>query len=269
MIRVIRNVGAATALALALAGGTAAAQKTGGVLRVHLWDSPPNMSVLDGVNPLGARALMPVFNNLVMFDQHAKQSRLDAIVPDLATSWAWNEDGTELTFQVRPGVKWHDGRPFTAVDVKCTWDLMLDTGPEKLRINTRKSWYKNVEQVTTNGNDEVAFWLKRPQPAFLLLIADGRSPIYPCHVPPAQMRQHAIGTGPFKFVDFKPNESIKLTRNPEYWKPGRPYLDGIDYTIMREISTRDLAFFAGKFDVNSPYGVTIPTLKDFATQAPH
>ena len=97
MIRVIRNVGAATALALALTGGTAAAQESGGVLRVHLWDSPPSMSVLDGVNPLGARALMPVFNNLVMFDQHAKQSRLDAIVPDLATSWTWNEDDPHLS----------------------------------------------------------------------------------------------------------------------------------------------------------------------------
>ena len=82
------------------------------------------------------------------------------------------------------------------------------------------------------------------------------------------MRQRPIGTGPFKFVDFKPNESIKLVRNPDYWKPGRPYLDGIEYTIMREIAPRNLAFFAGKFDVNSPYGVTIPTLKDFAAQAP-
>ncbi len=82
------------------------------------------------------------------------------------------------------------------------------------------------------------------------------------------MRQHPIGTGPFKFVEFKPNESIKFVRNPDYWKPGRPYLDAIDYTIIREISTRNLAFFAGKFDVTSPYGVTIPTLKDFKEQAP-
>ena len=47
------------------------------------------------------------------------------------------------------------------------------------------------------------------------------------------MRQHPIGTGPFKFVEFKPNESIKVTRNPDYWKSGRPYLDGIEYTINR------------------------------------
>ena len=140
---------------------------------------------------------MPVFNNLVMFDQHAKQSRLDTIVPDLAASWTWNEDGTEVTFRLRHSVKWHDGQPFTANDVKRTWDLILDKGPEKLRINAFKSSYSNLEQVTTNGDDEVTFLLKRPQPAFVTLIADGWSPIYPCHVPEAQMRQRPIGTGPF------------------------------------------------------------------------
>ena len=139
MLRAIRRVASATVLVVALIGGTAAAEKAGGVLRVHLWDSPPNLLSLEGANPLAARALMPVFNNLVKFDQHAKRSRLDAIVPDLATSWAWNEDGTELTFRLRQGVKWHDGRPFTADDVKCTWDLILDKGPEKLRINARRS----------------------------------------------------------------------------------------------------------------------------------
>jgi peptide/nickel transport system substrate-binding protein len=66
----------------------------------------------------------------------------------------------------------------------------------------------------------------------------------------------------FKFVEFKPNEWIKLTRNPDYWKKDRPYLDAIEYTIIKEISTRNLAFFAGKFDVTSPFGVTVPTLKD-------
>jgi peptide/nickel transport system substrate-binding protein len=268
MLRAIRRAASVTALVLALTGGTAAAQKAGGILRVHLWDSPPNLSMLEGTNPLAARSLMPVFNNLVIFDQHVKQSRLDAIVPDLATSWAWNEDGTEVTFRLRHGVKWHDGRPFTANDVKCTWDLILDKGPEKLRINARISWYKNLDQVTTSGDDEVTFRLKRPQPAFLMLIAHGWSPIYPCHVPEAQMRQHPIGTGPFKFVEFRPNESIKLTRNPDYWKPGLPYLDGIEYPIIKNMSTAVLAFIAGKFDMIWPYSLTIPLLKDVQSQMP-
>ena len=104
MIGAIRRVASATTLVLMLAGGTAAAEKAGGVLRVHVWDSPPNLSMLEGVNPLAARTMMPVFNNLVMFDQHAKQSRLDAIVPDLATRWAWNEEGSAVTFWLRHGV---------------------------------------------------------------------------------------------------------------------------------------------------------------------
>jgi peptide/nickel transport system substrate-binding protein len=73
--------------------------------------------------------MMGVFNNLIMFDQHVAQNSLQSIVPDLATSWAWNEEGTELTFQLQRGVKWHDGEPFTARDVKCTWDLRMDHKP--------------------------------------------------------------------------------------------------------------------------------------------
>jgi len=99
------------------------------------------------------------------------------------------------------------------------------------------------------------------------LLASGWSPIYPCHVPAREMRQHPVGTGPFKFVEFKPNEYIKVAKNPDYWKPGRPYLDGIEYAIMREAAPRNLAFYAGKFDM-IPLGVTIPTLKDFKEQAP-
>jgi peptide/nickel transport system substrate-binding protein len=65
------------------------------------------------------------------------------------------------------------------------------------------------------------------------LLASGDTAIYPCHVTPAQMRQRPIGTGPFKFVEYKPNQGIKLAKNPDYWKAGRPYLDGIEYTTSR------------------------------------
>ncbi len=269
MQRYLRQLAATNLLLFALAAGNpASAQKSGGVLKVSHFDSPASMSVLEEATIAALRPMMGVFNNLVMFKQDVPQASMKSIVPDLATGWSWSEDGTELTFPLRQGVKWHDGKPFTAADVKCTWDLLQGKATEKLRLNPRKSWYRNLDEVRANGDYEVTFRLKRPQPSLLAMLASGWSPVYPCHVPPPQMRQRPIGTGPFKFVEFKPNESIKLTRNPDYWKPGRPYLDGIEYTIIKEMSTRNLAFVAGKFDLTSPYGVTIPTLKEITDQAP-
>jgi peptide/nickel transport system substrate-binding protein len=136
------------------------------------------------------------------------------------------------------------------------------------RLNPRKAWYLNLLEVSTNGDDEVAFKLNRPQPAFLALLAAGVSPVYPCHVTPAEMRLHPIGTGPFKFVEFKPNESIKLVRNPDYWRKDRPYLDGIEYTIIPNRSTAMLAFVSGRFDMTFPFQVSLPLLKDLKIQAP-
>src|SRR5207248_463894 len=89
-----------------------------------------------------------------------------------------------------------------------------------------------LDDVVTEGDAAATFVLKRSQPAFLFLLAGGMAPVYPCHVPPQQMRLHPIGTGPFKFVEFKPNEHIRLAKNPDYWKPGRPYLDGIEWTVV-------------------------------------
>jgi peptide/nickel transport system substrate-binding protein len=244
------------------------AQKSGGILRLYTIDSPASMSTHEEATVFAERPVMPVFNNLVLFDQHVKQNRLDAIVPDLAESWTWDEDGTRLIFKLRSGVKWHDGKPFTARDVKCTWDLLLGKAEEKLRVNPRRPWYRNLEEVTINGDYEATFRLKRPQPAFLGLLASGYSPVYPCHVPAREMRQHPIGTGPFKFVEYKHNESIRLTRNPDYWKPGLPYLDGIEHQIIRNLATANLAFVSGKLDMTGPYSVTIPQLKDVRSQAP-
>jgi peptide/nickel transport system substrate-binding protein len=211
---------------------------------------------------------MAVFNNLVLYDQHVAQNSLKSIVPDLAESWSWNSDGTKLTFKLHKGVKWHDGKPFTAADVKCTWDLLQGKGRAKLRLNPRRAWYGNVIEVTADADDTAVFHLKRPQPALLALLASGYSPIYPCHVSPAKMRQHPIGTGPFKFVEYKPNESIKLTKNLDYWKPGKPYLDGIDYTIIPSRSTAILAFISGKFDMTFVTEVTPPLMKNIKSQDP-
>src|SRR5258707_10463255 len=223
---------AAGLLVASLVAGTALAQKSGGTMKVHHQDSPASMSIIEEATYSTVVPMMGVFNNLVLYKQDEPQNSLDTIVPDLATEWSWSEDGKELTFKLRQGVKWHDGKQFTAADVKCTWDLLLGTGAEKLRVNPRKSWYRSLERVTTKGDLEVTFQLRRPQPALLALLAAGWSPVYPCHVAPREMRTHPIGTGPFKFGEFKPNEVVRTVRNPAYWKPCRPYIDGIDWETM-------------------------------------
>jgi peptide/nickel transport system substrate-binding protein len=258
---------AAVALLIAMsAEQPALAQKQGGFVKMSHFDSPASMSLHEESTAAANRPMMGVFNNLVMYKQDVPQNSMQSIVPDLAASWSWSEDGTELTFPLRQGVKWHDGKPFTANDVKCTWDMLSGKAGDKLRLNPRKSWYRNLDEVAVNGDHEVTFRLKRPQPSFLALLASGWSPVYPCHVAPRDMRTRPIGTGPFKFVEFKPNESIRVIRNPDYWKKDRPYLDGIEYTIIPSISTRILGFVAGKFDTVT--GVTVPLLKDVKSQAP-
>ena len=261
------GVGTCIVLAGLAVGASAAAQTKGGVLRIYQHDSPASMSIHEEALNSAQNPMMAVFNNLVIFKQDDPQNRLDTIVPDLATQWSWDTDMTALTFRLRRGVSWHDGKPFTAADVKCTWDVILGKGKEKLRANPRKAWYRNLESVSTSG-DTATFHLKRPQPAFIALLASGYSPIYPCHVSPQSMRTHPIGTGPFKFVSYKPNESIKLVRNPHYWKPGRPYLDGIEWTIVPNRSTAVLGFVAGKFDMTFPFGITVPLMHNINKEAP-
>jgi len=269
MKRALRALAAVGALLAATsAAETACAQKRGGVLKIYFFDSPASMSIHEETTAAGQGPMMGVFNNLVLYKQDVPQSGLQSIVPDLASEWSWDEDKTQLTFRLREGVKWHDGKPFTAKDVQCTWDLLTGKTSEKLRINPRKAWYKNLDEVTTNGDFEVTFHLKRSQPAFIALLASGFSPVYPCHVSPREMRSHPIGTGPFKFVEFKPNESIKVTRNLDYWKKDRPYLDGIEYTIIKNVSTGVLAFLAGKVDMTSPYYLQVPVLNDVKNQDP-
>ena len=116
---------------LALAGGlllagigavdAADAPKRGGILKIYHRDSPASMSIHEEATWSAIMPMSAVFNNLVIYDQHIKQNSLATIRPELADSWAWSEDGKDLVFKLRHGVKWHDGKPFTAADVKCTW----------------------------------------------------------------------------------------------------------------------------------------------------
>jgi peptide/nickel transport system substrate-binding protein len=254
--------------AASVANAQAAEPKHGGILKVYHRETPPSLSIHEEATFSVNIPMMGVFNNLVIYDQHQAQNSLDTIRPELATSWAWNKQNTELTFKLREGVQWHDGIPFTSKDVKCTFDLLQGKAQDKFRKNPRKDWYSNVTDVTVTGDFEATFHLKQPQLSLLAMLASGYTPIYPCHIPVAQMRTHPIGTGPFKFVEMKQNESIKFAKNPDYWKKGLPYLDGIEFTIIKSRATAVLAFVAGKVDMTFPTEMTAALIKDIGSQDP-
>ena len=122
-----------------LAATPALAQKSGGTLRVFHRDSPASGSIHEEATISAVAPFSAVYNNLIRFKQDEKQNRPEFIEPELAESWTWNDDYTRLTFKLRQGVKWHDGKPFSAADVKCTWDLLLGKSQDKLRLNPRKA----------------------------------------------------------------------------------------------------------------------------------
>src|SRR4051812_31694894 len=268
MQRTLTTMAAAILVATLGAGAPAAAQKQGGTLKYYHRDNPPTTSIHEEATVSTVNPFMALFNNLVLFDQSKPSNSLDTIVPDLAESWTWSSDRKQLTFKLRQGVRWHDGKPFTAKDVGCTFDLLLGKSKDPLRLNPRQVWYNNVEDVKLNGDYEVTLALKQPQPSLLALLASGYSPIYPCHVSPQVMRSKPIGTGPFKVVDFKRNEVVRLARNEEYWKKGRPYLDGIEVRMIPSRATRILAFVSGEFDMTYDTDVSIPLIKDVQSQQP-
>ncbi len=254
---------------MAMGAGSAAAQKQGGTLRVYNTTQPPSASIHEESTIATNMPFMAVFNNLVRFDPMKPLNSFSTIIPELATSWAWDETGTKLTFKLRSGVTFHDGKPFTANDVRCTYLRAsgLDT-ESAFRRSPRKIWYENLKDVVVEDDLTATFQLTKKQPSFVALLSSGLAPIYPCHVSARDMRTKPIGTGPFKFVEFKSNESIRLARNPNYWDPGKPYLDGIEWKIVSSRSTRILAFVAGEFDLTFVADVTVPLMKDVTTQKP-
>ena len=152
---------AGTLAAFVLAAAPVFAQKQGGTLKISHRDNPPSASIHEESTISVNQPFMAVFNNLVLFDPNEKVNSPDHIVPDLAESWSYNPEQTKLTFKLRTGVKWHDGKPFSAKDVKCTWDALIgqEEKSDLIRKNPRKVWYSNLKDVTVGSDTEVTFVL--------------------------------------------------------------------------------------------------------------
>jgi peptide/nickel transport system substrate-binding protein len=265
-------------LILAAATAPAAAQapavregKLGGVFRPVLReDLPQGFAIHESATNSVTWPAMPCYSNLVVYDQTKRLGRADTIVAELAEKWSWQDNYRNLVFFLRRDVKWHDGQPFTSKDVKFTFDVVREAAeaPAKLRINPRKEWYANVDAIEAPDPYTVVFRLKRPQPSLIAMLASGYSPVLPAHVPLAEHRSRCIGTGPFKFKEWKRGQSVELVRNPDYFVKGRPYLDGVRYTVIVERGTRVAALQAGQIDVAYPGETTLAIAEQLKNAVP-
>jgi peptide/nickel transport system substrate-binding protein len=245
--------------------------KPGGVLRAVLReDLPQGFAIHEAATNSVTWPAMPCYSNLVIYDQTKRLGRMDTIVGELAEKWSWQDNYRNLVLFLRRDVKWHDGQPFTSKDVKFTFDVVREASdaPAKLRINPRKEWYANVDAIEAPDPYTVVFRLKRPQPSLVAMLASGYSPVIPAHVPLAEHRARCVGTGPFKFKEWKRGQSVELVRNPDYFVKGRPYLDAVRYTVIVERGTRVAALQANQIDLAYPGETTLSIAEQLKKAVP-
>ncbi len=182
-----------------------------------------------------------IYQSLLIYDHNLKP------LPALAKSWKTSADGLTYTFELEEKVKWHDGKPFTANDVVFSVDKFLrETHPRgRLLIN------KYISSVKALSDYSVEFKLKEPFAPFLSLFVVDNMPMIPKHIYDGSdyrtnpANQNPIGTGPFKFKEWKKGSHIILTRNNDYWKNGKPYLDQIVFRVIPDAASRAVAFEKG------------------------
>lgn len=237
---------AATALVgvLTLAPDAALAQKRGGTLVQITQPEPPTLaSYISTSGPIG-QVTAKIFDGLLEYGFDLKPR------PSLAESWDVAPDGKTVTFKLRQGVKFHDGKPFTSEDVKFTiLEVLKKYHPRG--INT----FREVADIETPDAHTAIFKLNNPAPYMLTALSGYESPIIPKHVyGNGDIRNHdfankPIGTGPFKFVEWRRGELVRLDRNGDYWRQGQPYLDRIVVRFIADSATRTAVLEKGEAHV--------------------
>lgn len=237
-----RKAGAVLAVAAALFGSAAAlAQTPGGTLTAIVQPEPPILML--GLNQQAPTQYVAgkIYQSLLTYDAQLKPQ------PSLAKSWKTSSDGLTYTFELQRGVKWHDGKPFTAADVVFSVDKFL----REVHPRARLVITKYIDSVTALNDNTVEFKLKEAFSPFMSLFVVDNMPMVPKHIydgtdyrtNPAN--QTPIGTGPFKFKEWKKGSHIVLSRNPDYWKKGQPYLDEIVFRVIPDAASRAVAFEKG------------------------
>ena len=242
---------ASPAATTAAAAGT---PKKGGILKVGLQADPvaldPHKTSLTATNHITEL----IYGRLVTIDETLSPK------PDLAQSWDVSSDGLVYTFKLRQGVKFHNGQPFVAGDVKYSFERILDPATK----STQTSSLAGVSTIETPDDATVKITIKKPNAAFIVgLWGPNYSIVKKEDVDKnGDLTKTANGTGPFIFKDYTPNTKVTLAKNPNYWDTGKPYLDGIEMTPVPDDTARSTAVRTGTVDfVEYAPAKDIPQLK--------
>ena len=223
--------------------------KAGGVLVYSCTTAPVNLNPYVSAGPAEERTLGVVYESLVSW-KHEKDIdyRIDyEVVPWLVERWE-SPDPTTFLLHLRKGVKWHDGEEFSAQDVEFSLKFARDPANKFRVANTS---FVHVDTVQAVDRYTVRMTFKSPVPNILTSLADRIAVILPKHVADRgdDFKKVAVGTGPFKLKDYDANQSALLAKNPEYWQPGRPYLDGVRCIYGMQAQHESASFIAGQLDV--------------------
>jgi peptide/nickel transport system substrate-binding protein len=236
--------GAGAALAGMLPHSMEAAPRGGGVLRLALISSPVLNPIVLPSAFASLQVLKTMFNGLVRYSKKDLSPE-----PDLATSWSVSSNGLEWTFKLRDAVKWHDGKPFTAADVKFTYDAIANPKVTSyLRSNLAGIAATEVVDALT-----VRFRLQEPI-ASLPELLGYLNFIVPKHVLEAQdlnkpeaIMRAPVGTGPFRFKEQALGSHVVVTANPGYFL-GKPHVDTIVFKVIPDVNTQVSQLLAGELD---------------------
>ena len=241
--------------ALARAQDAAQTPRRGGTLNVLINPEPPVLvSIFQTTGPALAVS-SKVIEGLLAYDFDMRPK------PQLATAWQTSPDGLKYTFTLRDNVKWHDGKPFTSADVAFSIDLLKQVHPRG------RSTFANVVRISTPDVRTAVIELSKPAPYLLKALSAGESPIVPKHLyangdPLTNPHNNApVGTGPYRFSAWQRGSNIVYERNPDYWEPGKPYIDRLVYKVIPDGAARSAAFETGALDLGGENPVPLNDLE--------